>query len=163
MACGAVKRFHTADIRGSFRMACRTFFRRGRGCVKRRQVARQALQVVPGHVDFVPSGFADLTPTRFIVEMTFLAYSSGELGMRRDVFDIRSGPAPNDPRPVLNVLFVADFASDFFVRPLFPGIPRRLHQMAGSAKIGIILYIVEGSIAGESDSQDNDQEQNYEK
>ena len=95
--------------------------------------------------------------------MTFLTYSSGELGMRRDVLNIRSCPAPDDSRPVLNILLVTDFAIDVLVRALFPGMPCRRHQVAGSAKVGIILDVVVRAITrvGYADNDQNQRNKQY--
>jgi hypothetical protein len=62
--------------------------------------------------------------------------------------NIRGCPSPNDSGPVLNVLFVTDFAIDVFVRAVFPGLPCRRHQVAGSAEAWIILDVIKGAVTG---------------
>jgi hypothetical protein len=42
----------------------------------------------------------------------------------------------------LDVLLMTDMTIDLIVRTLFPGIPGRLHQMARSAKVGVVFNII---------------------
>jgi len=122
-------------------------------------MAGQAFQVGPFDMKLVACGLADLPPICLVVQMAIFAHSSVQLGMRRNTLEIRNRPVPHDANSVLNVLLVADVTVDFIVRPLLPGIPRCLHEMARGAEIWVIFDIVVRAITGEGNSASNHHDQ----
>jgi len=161
VACGAVKRLHPADISGRLRVTGRALFRRGFDGVQRRQVTCEAFQVCPLDMKLVARRLADLRPVRLVVQMTLFAHPPIQFGVRRNIFQVRRCPTPNDTRSVLNVLLVAHVAVDFIVRSLLPGIPRAGHKVARGAKIRVVFDVVVGPVTGKGDSQYHGNDDGY--
>lgn len=81
-------------------------------------------------MQLVACGLADLRPVRLVVQMAVLAHPSIQLSVRRDILDIGNRPVPHDANAILDVLLMARVAINLIVRALFPGLPRRCHQVA---------------------------------
>jgi hypothetical protein len=138
----AMEPAHPADVYSRLMVTFGAVLDCGFYSVQRREVAREALQIRPQDMDFMPRSLADLRPFDLFVEMALLAYCSVQLRVRSHLFYIRRGPAPTHLYPILEILLVASVASHLFMRTLFPRFPGGLHDVTGSAEARIVLDII---------------------
>ena len=154
----AMEPAHPPDVGSSLVVALGAVLYLGFHGVQRWKMTGETLKIGPHHVGFVAGRFGDLRPFDLFVEMARFADRSGEVGVRRDLFDVGSRPAPHDSGAILNILLMADVTIHVLVRTFAPRFPCGRHDMAGAAEARIVLGIIVKTVAGQAEAYDRQQQ-----
>lgn len=151
-----MKARHPGDIHPRVRMAGNAGLGGRLGGMERRQMTGQTLQLGANDMNVMSRCFGDLHPLPRLAEVAFLTHRPIELRVRRNLFDVRGRPTPDDPRPVLDTLLMAGLAWNLLMRAGLPGCPRGFHDMAGRAEFWIVLDIIVGPVTGHGGSHNDE-------